>query len=598
MSRPERSGIVGNRTIHKSAAVPSTRTQAFYGNEVHTQDNTSRPPSRHGGSGTLTDPFTLSLSHTTPTIKRKRSATSVENSAGTNAITDVDTGQPIKAKPPVSFSFVQNRSSAVTSGSSSSARVKKEKERAKATSEYAQLLQAPSVVTPVDIAIARRGMDKGKSKQVENDASRPPTSYHGALAVAEYERMRKELETLKKTVHDGKKQLRKQNKIIEDLRTQVATEKNTRDEQEKALATVSSKLQKNEELLQTIESTFQCQICIELLLKPNLLVPCGHIFCLGCLQQWFRSAPSNDDEDDESDPEAHEEYILHREKKCPCCRATIVQRPVSVYIVKNVVTALRAASVVSPMAAPGEEDADPWKGLFPLDCETSTEDDEDEDGGGWDSSDDDGEQLFEHYSDDLDAAEALAMGLALPHPLMRFYQSASESEDGLYSESDDDDVNEEEDAVSSDGSGAEIPYSPARWAPPSRPRAVDSSTASALRKMLQRGCTPVLVELFDMHYTHDEGLVAHVLSLDATEDDVAVGNNRLFLGWNIELQPSEEDGEAERAFIAHQLRDIRRHPERWNVTERDGFYGHYVYEARRLSPEDAEMCDSSDSDYR
>ncbi|KAJ6521346.1 hypothetical protein DFH09DRAFT_1425042 [Mycena vulgaris] len=60
------------------------------------------------------------------------------------------------------------------------------------------------------------------------------------------------------------------------------------------------------------------------------------------------------------DPEEREWCILHREKSCPCCRAHVLRRPVPVFVVKSVVTALCNATT-QPVAV---HDADPWKGLF------------------------------------------------------------------------------------------------------------------------------------------------------------------------------------------------------------------------------------------
>ncbi|KAJ7881196.1 hypothetical protein B0H13DRAFT_1630113 [Mycena leptocephala] len=426
--------------------------------------------------------------------------------------------------------------------------------------------------------MARRGVDKGKSKQVvEIGASSPPPTpvYSGPLAAAEYERMRKELETLKKVVRDGKKQLRKQNKTIEELRAQMASETQARDAQEKLFAAASSKSRKNEELLQTIESALQCQICIELVSKPNVLAPCGHVFCLECLQQWFRSAPGTDS-DDEMDLEDREQYTLHRQKSCPCCRARVLRRPTPVFVVKNVVTALRNAATLPVAAAQGEEDADPWKGLFLPDYETSEDGDVDV----YDSSEDDGAEFFDHYSDqdldDLDDAES--------------------EDDGTGSESDDEEevvAEEEEEEEDEETSDTDATYTFARWEPPRH--VVESEVVSNSKwKMQRRGCTPQLIMLFNMRYTHEDGLIAHISSFDATEYDVTPGYNRLFLGWNIDLESSDVEGEAEKMYIARQLRDIRRHPERWTLSDRYGL----GIDARRLAPveEDAEIYDTSDSE--
>ncbi|KAJ7095468.1 hypothetical protein C8R43DRAFT_938718 [Mycena crocata] len=586
MSR-ERSS--GNFSLKKNTgSVASTRTHtAFYGNvnELPSQRSKSRSPSRNG-SGSRSDPFTLSV---TPAVKRKRSGTSLGNNAVATTMEEVDRGQRIKPKSLVA-------SHLVTSTSSSSLRPKKEKELPRTASDYTQR------GNPLDgqVSINRRGVDKGKARQLsELGPSPPPTpTYSGPLAAAEYERMRKELEALKKTVHDNKKQLKKQNKTIEELRAQVAAETLARQEHEKSLATISSKSRKNEELLQTIENSLQCQICIELLFKPYALTPCGHILCLECLQQWFRSAPSHDS-DDEMDPEAQEEYILHRQKSCPCCRTTILRRPVPVFVVKNVVTALRAAAATPPAATQAEEDADPWKGLFLPDYESPSSDDEE----GYDSYEEDGTAFFDHYSeDDLDGAEVeLAMGLGLaafPPELARFYETASE--EGSASDSDEEEEEPEENEES-DESDAVAYYTLARWQPPAH--AVEFENVShAVWKMQRRGCTPRLIDLFKMRYAHDEGLVAHVYSMNASDSvytaNIYPGRNRLFLGWNIDFDASDAQDDAESLFIARQLRDIRRHPERWVVTERHGYQGQGIFDARRLVPVegDEEIYDTSDSE--
>ncbi|KAJ7249538.1 hypothetical protein B0H12DRAFT_1122046 [Mycena haematopus] len=589
MSRSERGGTVAK----KSTGVPSTRTPIFY--EVPSRSK-SRSPSR-GGSGSRSDPFTLCTTPATPTIKRKRSFNfSVGSSAAPSA---VDRGQRIKPKPSNSQSHI------VMSGPSSSVRPKKERERARAS----LTLHAPSSDSQ-----GRRSLDKGKSKQVAEmgaSSSRPTTpTYSGPLAAAEFERMRKELEalkeTLKKTKHDDRKQIKKQNKTIEELRAQVAAESLARDEKDKLLAAASSKSRKSEELLQAIESSLQCQICIDLLSKPNLLAPCGHVFCLECLQQWFRSAPGNDSDDD-MDPEDREQYILERDKSCPYCRARIVRRPVPVFVVKNVVTALRT-STTQPVAVQDEE-ADPWKGLFLPDDESS---DTDEDFDQYGSSEESAAEFFDHYSEDLDDLDhvevALALGLsgAFPEALTHLYASASESEDGSASGSDgeDEEVEDGEDVEEEDEDGDgdgdfDGTYSMPRWEPP-RHVVEFENVSNSMWKMLRRGCTPRLIALFNMQYHHDEGLIAHVCSLDPSisEHHLGMGRNRLFLGWNIDVELTVVEGEAEKVYIVRQLRDIWQHPERWIVTERHGYPGRSIMDARRLTPmeEDAEMYDTSDSE--
>ncbi|KAF7371062.1 Ring finger domain protein [Mycena sanguinolenta] len=577
----------------KHAGIPSTRTPISF----HERSK-SRSPSRNGSHS---DPFTICTTPATHTIKRKRSfnfSVAAETNAA-SAVDDIDRGQRIKPKPASS----QNR---VEISGASSSRSKKERERTRV---------APAPNVPSTDGQARRSLDKGKTKQVVEmgtSSSRPTTPvYTGSLAAAEFERMRKELETLKetlkKTVHDDKKQIKKQNKTIEELRTQLAAETLAREEKEKSLVAASSKSRKNEELLKAIESSLQCQICIDLFSKPNVLAPCGHVFCLECLQQWFRSAPGNDSDND-MDPEDREQYILDREKSCPYCRAQVVRRPVPVFMVKSVVTALRNATG-QPVAAQDEEDADPWKGLFLPDDESS---DSDEDLEGYGSSDGSQVEFSDHDSEDLDDLDRAEMALAVelsgfPEGLARFYASPSESEDGSPSESD----GEEEEGGEEDGEedgediedlDADATYGMPRWEPP-RHFVQFNDVSSSVWKMLRRGCTAQFIAIFDIRYRHDEGLIAHISSLDPSERYITRGRNRLFLGWNIHIDPSEDTElsvgfGAENAFMGRQIRDIWQHPERWMVTERHGYPGQGIMDARRLAPveEDADMYDTSDSE--
>lgn len=613
MSRPERSAsIVAHRGTKKTtAAVASTRTSSgFLGNDTPLQRSKSRSPSRNG-SGSRSDPFTLPSTPAAHTIKRKRSLTTLDAINSTATGDDIDRGQRIKPKSSIASGSGQSRALAAPSGrvrvseypvppsidmqvsstrrGTDKGKAKKERERGRGVSEY-------HVPPSIDMQGWQTGIDKGKLKQgVESSLPPLPSpTYSGPLAAAEYERMRRELETLKKENKHARKQLKKQDKVIEELRAQVAIETSAREEQEKLVAAVSSKSLQKEELLKAIEVSLQCQICIELISKPYALAPCGHILCLECLQQWFRSAPAASDDD--MDAEAQEESILHREKSCPCCRATVLRRPVPVFMVKSVVTALRATAA-APVPIQGEEDADPWKGLFTPDHESPSDEDDRVD---YESSEYDGGDFFDYSEDDLDGAEVeLAMGLGVfPQELARFYESPSGSEDGSVSESERDEEEEEEPAQDRQSDDSDAVYTVARWEPPTR-RVEFENVSSALWKMQRRGCTPRLIMLFHMRYTHDEGLVAHVSSLDALGADVTMGRNRLFLGWNIHIDTSDDtvESDPEKTFIVRQLRDIRRHPQRWMVTERHGFPGRGIVDARRLAPaEDTELYDTSDSE--
>ncbi|KAF7289123.1 RING finger domain protein [Mycena chlorophos] len=364
--------------VSRSAAVPSTRTYVFQ-TDSQWQRSKSRSPSR---LNTRADPFTLdSIAAPAPplaSIKRKRSL------SGSISVDDVDRGQRLKTKPTLS----QNRPT-TAAGASSSSRPRKDKD---------STLRPHVDATPApQIQIQMR-------QQVDP-----------ALAVAEFERMRKELEMLKRAVHDNKKQYKKQNKTIEELRAQLAAEKLTREQQETTLATTSAKLSEKEKVVQSIEASLQCTICIEVLNKPHILVPCGHTFCRDCLRQWFSSPPANEYEDEDL---LGPEYHLHREKKCPFCRARVVRRPMPVYIVKEVTSTLHPvpAGAVEELA-----DANVWKGLFLEDYDSAEDDDEgsDADMVEFEYESDDG------ASEDYENEHELASIFGVP----RFYESGSEDDD-------------------------------------------------------------------------------------------------------------------------------------------------------------------------
>ncbi|KAJ6580904.1 hypothetical protein B0H19DRAFT_1112868 [Mycena capillaripes] len=72
-------------------------------------------------------------------------------------------------------------------------------------------------------------------------------------------------------------------------------------------------------------------------------------------------------------------------------------------------------------------------------------------------------------------------------------------------------------------------YNLAHWEPPRH--VVESKILSnSTWKLCRRGCTAQLIALFNMRYTHDEGLIAYVSSLDAPDYDLTMGRNRLVIG--------------------------------------------------------------------
>ncbi|KAJ3865103.1 hypothetical protein EV359DRAFT_63440 [Lentinula novae-zelandiae] len=231
--------------------------------------------------------------------------------------------------------------------------------------------------------VSRSGLDTGS---VHASSSSPPE-------ISEFGRMRIEIEILKNALSEQKKNNTKQAKVasfhnhfqkIEDLEVEIVIGKAeidnlkaeivTMDEREvQLLHLYESEHTSNEELLNEFETLLTCNICMEVFNNPFSLSPCGHTFCLQDLQEWFRKAPSMEYamDDDIYDPE----YIMNCQKSCPTCRAIVIGRPLPVYSVKNIISALQKAKPNEGSAADHSTisscSKDPWEGLFPLTVSSS-----------------------------------------------------------------------------------------------------------------------------------------------------------------------------------------------------------------------------------
>ncbi|PCH44455.1 hypothetical protein WOLCODRAFT_133254 [Wolfiporia cocos MD-104 SS10] len=349
-----------------------------------------------------------------------------------------------------------------------------------------------------------------------------------------------EVEILRKQLLASKRTIQKQSKIIDELRIESASSSKLQQEQSKEMKRLRDQLQKSDELVSCIESNMTCQICMELLSRPNGLSPCGHVLCEGCLQSWFRAAPSDDDIlDDVPD------RLLYLDKTCPCCRAIIHTRPIPLFVVKSLASALgkAKASPDAPRVPSPLPNGDPWAGIFP---EHSDDD--------WSDEDSD---------DDMDV-----------------------DEDEDYDEDDDEDDGDNwEDDWYGSPNGEEHyagPYVRPRWAPPSEyvtreDYAFLDDLADEELAILRRGATLQMIDIFAMDYTHDHGLSARL------------DGNTVFLGWNIHLHENDDAGEVYMDWIAV---DIVTHPERWEVLhEPDG-----TFTAWRLVPQEDSEYETSDSE--
>ncbi|KAH8104038.1 hypothetical protein BXZ70DRAFT_679542 [Cristinia sonorae] len=357
---------------------------------------------------------------------------------------------------------------------------------------------------------------------------------------SDFVRLKKELEDIKKHMHQTEKKARKQDKELDRLRKELSTSQKATSEQASQLTKLKSQSKKSDELITTIENHMSCHICMDILARPYGLSPCGHVLCMGCLQEWFRTAaPNEEDMDDDNMPDA----LVYRKKICPVCRTVVRSRPIPLFVVKSIAGALekhKANSAAARRASPLPE-ADPWAGIF-LDytAEEADEDvDEEEDDydGHW-TSDDDG------YGDGYGS---------------------------VYDDS------EEEDAYQGE-------YVHARWEPPNgRIATQDYAFLDDVEDdelpLLRRGCTLQMINLFQMTYNHSTGLQALV-----------DGHNLVFLGFNVDLLDHDPTGEE---FMDWITRDIHERPERWDRQDNiDGTWSAW----KLVRAEDDQDYDTTDSE--
>ncbi|KDQ50730.1 hypothetical protein JAAARDRAFT_81781 [Jaapia argillacea MUCL 33604] len=395
---------------------------------------------------------------------------------------------------------------------SNHAKVKKDRSRSRDSTYRRGGAGTKSSASPADL-----------SEDETDAASRTSVAgYTGPLASAEFVRLKNENESLKKQLKQATKTINKQNKTIEELRQQVTDATKSKKEQGQQLEKLKSKSKKSDDLLTTIEGNLNCQICMESLLKPFALTPCGHIYCQSCLQNWFRTAPVNEDDMvDDDDPE----YILFRRKSCPSCRTLVQTRPVPLFLIKSIASSLIKSKLPpgqSNRASPAPSDSDPWDGIFPVPGADDDDDDDDDDGIGFgdsDGEDEDGEDLW--Y-------------------------------DGEYGTDPDDDPYEGE-------------YVLPRWEPPSvsvSSRDYDPADLALIR----RGATVDMIDRYQMRYSHDDGISAVLPPVDDDGWGGASDGVLVYLGWNIRLKEDDESGCGYMDWIRD---DIWEREERWDVTEYD-----------------------------
>ena len=331
------------------------------------------------------------------------------------------------------------------------------------------------------------------------------------------------------------------------------------------------------------------------------LNPCGHVLCLSCLQEWFRKAPAAlDDMDADPDEMTDPQYVLMRSKTCPSCRAVVKHRPVPIFMIKSVVAAIKKTKPPRTSSPGSWRNNDclndnPWKGIFT----SSEEEAEDGDGDG----DGDDESQAESDSDDL------SVWYRHSHSARARFEDAVEdnatSESETENEEDEGEDNDEDegDDEYDDEDDDVVLYTQQRWAPPSVSITdfhFGEDDVANWGKLLQRGCSWDMLHNFDVFYSHGSGIVVVLRSLDhlyasdnEDEDDADdISMYRVFLGWNIALDPDDTDGED---YIQEILREIKDVPERWQVTPTPGVP--FAIDVKRLVVVDeAEAFNTTDSE--
>ncbi|KAH9840036.1 uncharacterized protein C8Q71DRAFT_474535 [Rhodofomes roseus] len=397
-------------------------------------------------------------------------------------------------------------------------------------------------------SIRSKKKERSKSREIHSRGARtatpgPAEDGDVGIPVATYDsselvRLKCEIESLRKQLHMSKKTINKQSKVIDELRSEVANSAKSQKEQTKELDKLKGQSKKSEELVSNFETNLSCQICMELIAKPHGLSPCGHVLCQTCLQEWFRSAPAGEDEMiDEDEPDA----LLYRKKTCPCCRTVVTSRPIPLFLVKSLTSALEKAKAQPgvPRRPTPPPDDDPWEGIFA---------DPDDPDNFWPMDEDDDEDDFDDEYDD-----------------------------------DDDDWPFDGYGTADDDEHYDGPYERPRWEPPSVNATLDDYPFDDVNdndlRMLRRGATLQMIDMFRMSYTHQHGLCARV-------DD----HNTVYLGWNIRLHDDDESGEG---YIDWITSDMQFHPERWDVREeRNGSWTAWQLAPEGEGDQDYETTDS------
>ncbi|KAH6910042.1 hypothetical protein BKA70DRAFT_1274456 [Coprinopsis sp. MPI-PUGE-AT-0042] len=422
------------------------------------------------------------------------------------------------------------------------------------------------------------------SNPLNQDVNETPNQTY--LPSPTWDQMQNELELLRRAVQDMHKITAKQNKKIEELSNQLTGNEKLLKDRATEITALKAKCTRSEQMVNTVEASIQCQICMDLPLRPYALSPCGHVLCMTCLQEWFKTSPDGPNEDDE---ETDRNAALFREKTCPCCRTGVRHRPSPVFMVKAIATALAKSKQIEP--APPEDvesqEDDPWNGIFPSSDSESSE----------------GEGVHPSSDDAMDEDDTDSWMLSLTRRRLSISRASWSDDSDPDEELDDYLSGRYADYDDSDSEGLSEPATlpPPPYEPPSvsiNPNRFDLEDLTQEERattvsLLRRGCSWEMIQEHKLDYTDENGIVVSLNSLDDLYPSDNEGGNdgptvyRVHLGWNISLDSEDEDGDS---YLTTILLDIRNRRDSWHfVSKPDG-----SQEVRRRA--ETELY-SSDSDH-
>ncbi|KAL5531379.1 hypothetical protein ACEPAG_4256 [Sanghuangporus baumii] len=372
------------------------------------------------------------------------------------------------------------------------------------------------------VAFASRAVKHGLSEPIHSAKKENREGQSRLNEDLDVKDLEQKLVGLQKEIDHTQKANEEQRKTIEGLRKELSVHLSMKRKQNNHIDKLKAMNKKSEYQLNMIQENLQCQICLELLYLPHTLVPCGHVFCQRCLQNWFRNAPRRDEGDVEILP------TLWRIKTCPCCRLRIYHRPVPLFVLKNTLSIFASNEHVNDDSVP----SDPWEGIFPANL---------------DSGNQDGTDLSE--TDDFDSETDEDS-----------FSSTDEQSVIVITDNENDDSNEEAES-SSLASGYFNEMRTPTWTPPrfraQMTRDLYPGISADNLRLIQRGATYPMILRYNMRYEPDEGIA--VWSDEGAE---------IYLGWNILL--SDNDSSDGRRFMEWVKKNIHEEPESWLREENDG----------------------------